>query len=445
MADLPRAPSRIGFMRPPLRRQDNSLRLESHQFEETYEEDEEWDGEYSGDLMYPPGGHSSDHAEDFGELEPPPLLKPSLPSQSISIACVPIRLLSHSSTSLTDPSMAIPEEDGHVMHLIPDHGLSRSALTHLKEFWGTRKIEWTRKQAALARTPPTMYGMAQFARESLRDTLFGRLTSSPTRAEPPVEAKPAADVTLSVVNIPIYPRTGDLMRLRDVRFATMDRAFCNIPLYSIAKMLFLHDMLDRSGASTPSSRSQSPVGVSEELKAECDGEDVEGCFVDVSLSSSHSGSAGSEDETLVEQDSVSEATSARAAKLSTVDDGENSREWEVDWSARWRMLLHTTRTTISSSPHPFTNTLPAIDEDALIEALHSVSASPDIPPRSDSRNSMVSPTRARFFIPEEEDEDDYFNSYDADGDDEEDYGRLLRRTIYDSEPDNFPRTLLTCG
>ncbi|KAJ3559311.1 hypothetical protein NM688_g418 [Phlebia brevispora] len=48
--------------------------------------------------------------------------------------------------------------------------------------------------------------------------------------------------------------------------------------------------------------------------------------------------------------------------------------------------------------------------------------------------------RARvFFIPEDEDEEDYFNSYDAgaEADDEEDYGRILRRTIYTSDADFY--------
>ncbi|KAF7797280.1 hypothetical protein EIP86_008475 [Pleurotus ostreatoroseus] len=442
MTDVPRAPSRIGFTRPPLQRQNNALRLDWTYCEDMYEDGEEWEEEYSGGLAYPSG--SSNHAiDDYHEPDPPPILKPSLPSHTISLSCVPVRLLSTTATSHTESCLATCEDEP----IIPDHGLSRSALNHLKEFWNIRKSEWNQREATLAhaRGSASLYGVGQYARDSLRDALFGRLAAKHT---PPEPAKPAADAAPPInLNTPIYPRTGDLLRLRDARFATMDRAFCNVPLYSINKMLFLHDMLDRSGASTPapSTPSDSPVSLPKELEDSLSAEDAEAeaVFEDISLSSSNSAAACSDEDTLVEKSvelqlDVEKTQQQVLDSAVIVDDHEPERVWEVDWSARWRVLLHTTRTAASTptSPRSFHRVLSAMDEHALLEALQSVAVSPTAPPTLIGvSKSLPSPTRTRFFIPEDDDEDDYFNSYDAD--EEEDYGRVLRRTVYTADADFY--------
>ena len=78
-----------------------------------------------------------------------------------------------------------------------------------------------------------------------------------------------------------------------------------------------------------------------------------------------------------------------------------------------------------------------VDEDSLLEALHYVAVKPAVPER-EHNIPQPSPTRARFFIPEEDDEDELFGSYDDPGDDdEEDYGRLLRRPVYSANADYF--------
>lgn len=434
MVDVPRAPSRIGFTRPPLQRQNNALRLDWNYCEDMYEDGEEWEGDFAGGLRYSSENGSGSPTEEYHEPDPPPILKPSLPSQTISISCVPLRLLSTTGTSPSEPCLAISEDEP----IIPDHGLSRSALNHLKEFWNIRKGEWNQREATLAhaRSTASMYGARQYA---LRDVLFGRLTAQHT---PPEPEKGVADVA-PFMNTPIYPRTGDLLRLRDARFATMDRAFCNVPLHSINKMIFLHDMLDRSGASTPppSTPSGLPVSLPKDLEDSLNADDAEAdaAFEDVSLTSSNSAAGCSDEDTLVEHSS--EMTGEKAGQLlgdsaSIVDDREPDRAWEVDWSVRWRVLLHTTRTVALTSPPLFHRKLSGVDEAALLEALHSVDVSPTMPvPASLSSKSLPSPTRTRFFIPEDEDEDDYFNSYD--GDEEEDYGRILHRTVCTSSDADF--------
>ncbi len=80
-------------MRPPLKRQDNSFQLDWGRCED-YEDDEDEDEDertFMGTLRSS-SNQISDHGEDFGFADPSPLLRPSLPSDTISITYVPVVL-----------------------------------------------------------------------------------------------------------------------------------------------------------------------------------------------------------------------------------------------------------------------------------------------------------------------------------------------------------------
>lgn len=590
MADVERAPSRIGFMRTSIRRHGNALHLEDIEYDddafddtEDTEEDEDWEGDVRG-LVYSSvlrrsvdGGLCSedddDEEDDEVNPDPPPLLKPSLPSQSISLAHVPVRLMSHPNSSFSSDGWSAVDPDDSDCDCeyddgptIPDHGLSRSALSHIKGFWSARRAAWTHGQPPLQRSS----GLS----------LFTRFSPPAARENPGDDTASTSSGNSNILNMntPIYPRMGDIPHLRDARFATMDRAFGGLPPYSIAKMMFLHDMLARSVAVTPcESRSLSPALSSDvelgegdcegDVPGEVDGDghddarhdaklvylqddedvdmdtetDIADAFVDISLSSSGSlrtsdshdvgsgpreRSGGGEGKARPElacvvPDSIDTSPSpsqdhapgqphaqssadSPSPPLTPRSPAPEPREWEVDWSARWGALLHqfhilTSPPSLvlfplslsSSSPSPTSDfgsptspasplspltptslalplplpiTLPSIDEPALLGALHSFAMNPYVASTRSPYGARFGcvgwkreKERARFFIPgesseddddvEDVDVDDYFgvaepvSAYDgATMDEEEDYGRLLRRPIirYGGETEWFP-------
>ncbi|THG95567.1 hypothetical protein EW026_g6112 [Hermanssonia centrifuga] len=364
MSDVTRSPSRIGFMRPPLKRQDNSFQLDWGRCED-YEDDEDEDEDertFMGTLRSS-SNQISDHGDDFGFADPPPLLRPSLPSDTISITINGFR---------GDTSVCVS---------IKDHGHSRSALSQLKEFWSSRRSEY-------------MFSCVSSKRKPSQGSLKAESPSTPP----------------SNGNAAIYPRTGDLKRLRDQRFTTIDRAFCNLPLHSINKMLFLHDMLDRSNTppSSPSeSRSTSPFSCA---RGSLDMDDSSS-FVDVSLTSE---GCSSESDTPSSEGDDGQSYASYLGKTPHTPPVD-PREWEVNWTARWEVVLSATKAAIDSAGIPRRST---VDEGALLSTLDSLHKHPvPINPKKIALPRFTKPT---FYIPE--DEEDLADLGDSDDDD---YGRII--------------------
>ncbi|KAI0266128.1 hypothetical protein BC834DRAFT_875609 [Gloeopeniophorella convolvens] len=133
--------------------------------------------------------------------------------------------------------------------MLPHHGLSRSALQHQKWLWHTRYDEWMQWQAEVetAEAEASVYGgIVAVEPPPTRRTRF----PSPSPSEP--EQTPVSKKV--EVNDKIFPRTGDLMALHDPQVARLDQTFCNFPLWTIQKVLFVCSM--DAAAREKTSRSQ---------------------------------------------------------------------------------------------------------------------------------------------------------------------------------------------
>ncbi|KAI0093011.1 hypothetical protein BDY19DRAFT_989695 [Irpex rosettiformis] len=410
----PRAPSRVGFMRPQLRRQHAFSNLEWA--EKTDELDDEKDWEFASMLLMPFEPSASDDSDlsldDASELElqEPELCKPPLPATSEPVILLDsVENAAYSDSEFGEQQLpsAVPEDiHGHayISLAVTDHGMSRSALSSLKEFWNSRFGEYARIESQVMQS--SVYGgivEVNRSREALRALLISRLVAPPKQQPPSVE--PQQLMPAINLNAPIYPRTGNLTTLRDSRSATLDRAFSNYPLHNIHKTLFLHDMLERATSDACHSRSPSPVD--DGTSGEDPQSPTDDTFVDISLSNSTSDTS---DNTLV---NVSTSLcSSRGCRTRMADDNnqptvlhtaECTRQWEIDWTERWKVLLNSTK----DDSLCFRLDSYSVDEVAFRSAFY-----PDRP-------------KAKFYFAEEEDE---FAGLDDDDDD--DYGLVLSQPVY---------------
>ncbi|KAH8096890.1 hypothetical protein BXZ70DRAFT_944980 [Cristinia sonorae] len=247
------------------------------------------------------------------------------------------------------------------------HGYSRSALHNLKEFWSCRHDEWVKLNAYTTRTSSRAYD--GIVRPSLKlDISTFNNTPNETSASPSPSPSPSSPDP----NSPIFPRSGELARLRDPRPALVDRAFSHIPLYSISKIVFAHEI---ARARSPSSASSSS-------------EDA-----DVSVYS--------DDSTLVDEETSSSAQAGTAKKGVPPSP-------PVDWYERWKLVaskLHP-ESPVSFDPPPT----------AFSWADEVARASGERP---------KSPKARKFFFALDEDD---FSDREFDEEEEEDYGIELARS-----------------
>ena len=143
---------------------------------------------------------------------------------------------------------SIPSElplDHHqpVRPMFPHHGLSRSALQHQKWLWNTRYDEWMQWRADVDSAEAAemgVYGGITAAIEPPPPPPPLRRCSSPV--PPPAEHTEYVGVKGTEMNEKIFPRTGDLTDLHDPQVVRLDRTFCNYPLWTIQKVLFVCSM-----------------------------------------------------------------------------------------------------------------------------------------------------------------------------------------------------------
>ncbi|KAH9924022.1 uncharacterized protein B0H18DRAFT_1013078 [Fomitopsis serialis] len=125
------------------------------------------------------------------------------------------------------------------------HGFSYHALALVKRVWNSRRAQLSHHRPVHPNSgspdPSTAYdGIAVAPSEP--DYPLPEDYAPPAAATPPPESR----IAVSDPDVPIYPRLGDMSSIRDGRGASVDRAFCNFPLYTIRKVLYLHDMLGRA-------------------------------------------------------------------------------------------------------------------------------------------------------------------------------------------------------
>lgn len=145
---------------------------------------------------------------------------------------------------------------------IQDHGLSHSALKLLKKMWNIRQDEWElwKCQLDASTSAATVYDAIV---ETPADPATGTCTSIdssiphslPSLSFPPNISSPLPPLlplqgltdTSAPLDVPIFPRFGDLSRCRESMCAPLDRVFCSTPIHTIRKAFYFSDMVRGHG------------------------------------------------------------------------------------------------------------------------------------------------------------------------------------------------------
>ncbi|KAI9070229.1 hypothetical protein FKP32DRAFT_1599430, partial [Trametes sanguinea] len=173
------------------------------------------------------------------------------------------------------------------------HGISRSAFAMHRELWDRRYHLWQTWREHVDHLDSIQ---AQYARDGLRATL----------RYPPPPALPRTRALLQA------SASGDADRASDTttQVSCANRAYINFPTYSIHKMLYLHDMLERERAVA--------------RRAICQPEDAPLPDSPASVYSTDATDAA--------------AAPSDVSHTSHTDKQDEARPWEVDWRARWQVL-----------------------------------------------------------------------------------------------------------
>ncbi|KAI9456362.1 hypothetical protein BJY52DRAFT_1187884 [Lactarius psammicola] len=308
-----------------------------------------------------------------------------------------------------DQDFPIPSELPMPMHhqqplrpMFPHHGLSRSALQHQKWLWNTRYDEWMQWRADVD------------SAEAAEMDAYGGITS-PSAIEPPPplrrclrassspmppESEYAAVGKKTEMNEKIFPRTGDLTDLHDPQVVRLDQTFCNYPLWTIHKVLFVCSM------DTAASCSRDPVTADERAD---DDQETDG--------------DRKERNALAQRASLeSDSTLPLLTKL----------RWEQSWHTRWEVLTALVRMTERAVLAQGPTTIPA-----------TVTTPIGLPVVARSLTDVViesSATRVptRFFLAGSERLGGVDGSESDDDEDEDDYGEIIlnpRFSLQRSVPD----------
>ena len=191
-------------------------------------------------------------------------------------------------------------------HLYRQHGYSRHALLHLKWFWATREDDWADPHDR--HHDSKAYGGL---------SILG-LGPSPVRGcTAPNNVSP--DNSGQLPPLSIHPRRGDLSALRDPYCMHIDRYFVGLPLWTMAKTLWIFDM--HIGMSTrelgAAGEPENKHTVVSSLGPEEEDARSEAESLDTSMSLHFSDDS---DTTLVESDSDSENSPSRRRSVTGYDD-----------------------------------------------------------------------------------------------------------------------------
>ncbi|RDB30833.1 hypothetical protein Hypma_005777 [Hypsizygus marmoreus] len=121
-------------------------------------------------------------------------------------------------------------------HCYRHHGHSRHALHHLKWFWATREENWLERKARL-RESKAYDGLSIFSHISPELRLPGGFLTPD-----PMHSPRSPRVMQQLPPMSIHPRRGDLCALRDPYCMHIDRYFVGMPLWTMAKTLWMFDV-----------------------------------------------------------------------------------------------------------------------------------------------------------------------------------------------------------
>jgi hypothetical protein len=174
-------------------------------------------------------------------------------------------------------------------HMYHHHGYSRHALLHLKWFWATREVDSVDPQTQL-RDAKAYGGLS----------ILG-LAPKPFQG-PPV----SGDSPSELPPLSIHPRLGDFSALRDPYCMHIDRYFVGLPIWTMAKTLWMFDVHlgvgIREGGGELEAQDGNMEGVHSPTTEEDDSKsEVESLDISASLNFSDDS-----DTTLVESDSDSD-------------------------------------------------------------------------------------------------------------------------------------------
>ena len=308
------------------------------------------------------------------------------------------------------PNLTIPTDlpihpPSPLRPMFPNHGLSRSALQHQKWLWNTRYDEWMQWRAEVETAEMGLYGGISNA-ASIEPPPFRR-SRIPSPMLPEAEYSPVNNT--AELNEKIFPRTGDITALHDPQVARLDQTFCNYPLCTIQKVLFVCSMDTAARERSPLSRDSGDVNHHSDSQ-------------DSDPTRSTTKGANCEERVPTPHDSP---TSKSAFPLLTKLSLEQS--WHTRWEVLTALVRMTEQTVLAQSPTtiPATVTTP-IGLPVVARSLADV---------DESSNEQVQP---RFFFAssEEGEVNDGCESDDDDDEEEDDYGEIvlnprfaLQRTI----------------
>lgn len=133
------------------------------------------------------------------------------------------------------PSLMSPVPSGrpfpkHPRHSYREHGYSRTALQHVKWFWSIREDSWEGSDT-----------------RSLNVKAYEGISRDNAPVASPVSQAPPTVVQgysspQPVNTMSVHPRRGDISALRDPYCAHIDRCFAGLPIWTINKTLWMHDI-----------------------------------------------------------------------------------------------------------------------------------------------------------------------------------------------------------
>ena len=314
-------------------------------------------------------------------LTSPPILVPdAFPDQDLPNFTIPTDLPMH------PPSPLRP--------MFPHHGLSRSALQHQKWLWNTRYDEWMQWRAEVETAEAEMGPYGGISNAAAIEPPPFRRSRIPSLMPPETEHSPVNKT--AELNEKIFPRTGDITALHDPQVARLDQTFCNYPLCTIQKVLFVCSMDTAARERSPLSRDAGNVNHHD------DNEDT-----DVTRSMAR-GAKGEERALAPHDPSMSESALPLLTKLS----------WEQSWHTRWEVLTALVRMTEDAVLARGPTTIPAtvttpIGLPVVARSLADV----------DESSNTQSPPRFFFANSEEGEVNDGCES--DDDDEEDDYGEIV--------------------
>ncbi|KAF5321263.1 hypothetical protein D9619_001664 [Psilocybe cf. subviscida] len=163
---------------------------------------------------------------------PPPSTPPPRPPPRHKYSCHP---------TLLSPMVAGRPYPRHQRHEYGQHGYSRTGLQNAKWFWAMREQEYGHVSAHKASS--LAYGgvfLDNFTRRH-KPSVDNVVQGTPPQPSPPI-ATTVSDLGSTHPPITIHPRRGDIASLRDPYSAHVDRCFVGMPVWTISKTLWMHDL-----------------------------------------------------------------------------------------------------------------------------------------------------------------------------------------------------------